>query len=345
MAFLQEAIVDTLTSRIDSLAGGESEAADTGGVFTDITRDIGDAGRALAAGEWDLFVSVVVDRLVSRIIDFIPDLLTAIIIFLFLYVGYRVAGSVLHRVLDRSRRVDRGLQVIMMKTFRIVALTLIVVMVLDQFGFAIRTLLAGLGIAGIAVGFAARDTLENFISGVTILIDRPFRVGDNIEVEDIYGTVEEITLRSTRIRTLNNKILVMPNVQMINQKLVNHTMLEVVRIEVPFGIAYKEYPQQAREAVMKTIEGDRRLHPDYKCDVVVTQLNDSSVDMVLRLYLSNPKLEVPVRFEYIEKVREALRSADIEIPFPHLQLFIDEAKAFEESYLLQPKAPGSRPQA
>ncbi|MDX1532126.1 MAG: mechanosensitive ion channel, partial [Rhodothermales bacterium] len=185
-----------------------------------------------------------------------------------------------------------------------------------------------------------RDTLENFISGITILLDQPFRVGDNLVVEDTFGTVEEITLRSTRIRTLNNEVAVLPNSQMIQQKVVNHSLLGVLRVVVPFGIAYKEYPQQAREVALKTTEGDRRLHPDYPPSVVVTQLNDSSVDMELRLFLKDPKLEIPVRFEYIEKVREALRAADIEIPFPHLQLFVDEAKAFEGTRLLEPPGPG-----
>ena len=158
-------------------------------------------------------------------------------------------------------------------------------------------------------------------------------------IEDIYGSVDQITLRSTRIRTLNNQIMVMPNVQMINQKLVNHTMMKMVRVEIPFGIAYKEFPQQAREVVLRTTEGDTRLHPDYKSDVVVTSLNDSSVDMALRIFLQSPKLEVPVRLEYLEKIREALREADIEIPFPHRQLFLDEAKALQSSFLLKPAPP------
>src|SRR5690606_28793812 len=99
--------------------------------------------------------------------------------------------------------------------YRIFAGVFIGVMVLDQFAVNVTALLAGLSIAGIAVGFAARDTLENFISGITILLDRPFRIGDNIEISEVYGSVEEITLRSTRLRTLNNEVMVMPNIQMI----------------------------------------------------------------------------------------------------------------------------------
>ena len=161
-----------------------------------------------------------------------------------------------------------------------------------------------------------------------------------MEVDGQFGTVEDITLRSTRVRTLNNEVMVMPNTQMINQKMLNHTMKDMLRVEIFFGIAYKERPQEAREVVLTLVDGDDRWHPDYEPSVIVTEMGDSSVNMRLRLFLKNPKQEVAVRWEYTEKVREALRDADIEIPFPHLQLFVDETKAFEGA----PWMPSSGPQ-
>ncbi len=314
-------------------------AADTTGAMRNIGRDVGDAGRLLISGQWELFWSRIYEGMGGLVVSFVPKLLTAIVVFVILYVGFRVLGSLLHQVLNRSRRVDSGLQTLFLKTFRVIGSIFIALMVLAQFDIDVSALLAGLGIIGIAVGFAARDTLENFISGITILIDKPFRVSDNVQVEDVFGTVEEITLRSTRLRTLNNEIMVMPNLQMINQKLINHTMLGLLRVEVFFGIAYKESPEEARQVVLKLTEGDSRLHPDYPPKVVVTTLNDSSVDMKLHLFLTNPKLEVPVRFEYTEKIFNALTEAGIEIPFPHLQLFIDEAKGLEGTVLKRTEPP------
>lgn len=341
----QQAPADTLQAAADTLADTVTAAPDTTDAFAQLSQEVGEASRLLLAGELELFWRGVYQGAATLVVDFVPKLFSALFVFLLFYAAYRVVDTVLERTLDRSKRVDTGLQNLLMKTYRVVMIVFIGAMVLDQVGVNVTTLLAGLSIAGIAVGFAARDTLENFISGVTILMDKPFMVGDNVEVDGTFGTVEDITLRSTRLRTLNNEIMVMPNIQMINQKLINHTFLNTVRVEIPFGIAYKEYPQQAREVVLQLTEGDERLHPDYPPKVVVTGLNDSSVDMSLRLYLRNPKLEVPVRWEYVEKVREALRDADIEIPFPHLQLFLDEAKAFDESFLMQPKLPlaGNKP--
>ena len=256
--------------------------------------------------------------------------LKAFAAFLVLLVIYKVIDKTLQRVLDHSRGIDAGLHSLLQKSYRVVAYVFIGAIVLGQMGINVTALVAGLSIAGIAVGFAARDSLENFISGVTILVDQPFRVGDYIVVEDEYGKVIEITLRSTRIQTVRNEVMVLPNTQMITQRVVNHTKQNTLRIDIEFGIAYKEYPKEAREVVLPLLEDDDRVLSTPDPTVVVTAMADSSVNMVLRFYITDPSQELAVRWEYTEKVREALREADIEIPFPHRQLFLDEAKGLKE---------------
>lgn len=329
---------DSLAQAADSLAA-DSAGVDTSNTISQITQNLEETGRALREGRF----TDVYDQVSAALVHFVLDgVIPAVLTIILFYFIYTLLSRVLDGVLGRSRKVDLGVQQLLMKTFRLLLVAFAAIVVLDQLGMNVGALIAGLGIAGIALGFAARDTLENFISGITILLDQPFRVGDNVEVEDTFGTVQEITLRSTRIRTLNNEVAVFPNAHMIQNKVINHSLLGVLRITVPFGIAYKEYPQQAREVALATTRGDGRLHPDYPPHVVVTKMNDSSVDMELRLFLKDPKLEVPIRFEYLEKVREALRAADIEIPFPHLQLFVDEAKAFEDAPFMRPGPPPDR---
>ena len=256
--------------------------------------------------------------------------LKALAAFLVLFVVYKGLDKMLNRVLEHSRGIDAGLESLLQKSYRVVAYVFIGAIVLGQMGVNITALVAGLSIAGIAVGFAARDSLENFISGVTILVDEPFRVGDYIVVDGEYGKVDEITLRSTRIRTVQNEIIILPNAQMITQRVVNHTKRNVLRVDISFGIAYKEYPEEARQVVLPLVEDDDRVLPVPNPTVVVTSMADSSVNMVLRFYITDPSQELAVRWEYTEKVREALREADIEIPFPHRQLFLDEAKGLQE---------------
>ncbi len=331
------ATADSL-ARVDSIAQAASDSS-----VVDITqgvgrlgRDLGDATDALAEGRFE----VAIEGLLDAVTVFVWEgLLPAVLAGLFYYAGYRLAHGLLRRTMSRAKRIDAGIEQLVLRALRGAFLLFAAVAVLDELGIAAAPFIAGLGIAGVALGFAAQDTVQNLIAGVTILLDRPFVVGDNIELDDTFGTVEEITLRTTRVRTLDNQMAILPNANVISNKVINHSMLRALRVIVPFGIAYKESPSAARATVLALAEGDKRLHPDYAPSAVVTELGDSSVNMELRLHLRDPKLEVALRFEYQEKVFDALREAGIEIPFPHLQLFIDEAKAFEGTRLLGPGDP------
>ncbi|MDT0632518.1 mechanosensitive ion channel family protein [Rubrivirga sp. S365] len=326
-AAVDSVAVDSAVTPLDSVLVDPSEGVGALG------RNVGQATEALAEGD----VGVALDILLQAVLRFaIENLLPAVLVGLAFWVVYRVVQGLLRRALQRARRVDAGVQQLILRFTRFTVLAIATIAVLDELGIAIAPFIAGLGIAGIALGFAAQDTVQNLIAGVTILLDRPFAVGDNIELQDTFGTVEEITLRTTRVRTLNNEMAILPNATVISAKVINHSMLRALRVVVAFGIAYKEDPEEARRVALATTAGDGRLHPDYDPSVAVTGLGASSVDMALRLYLRDPQLEIPVRFEYTERVFQALRAADIEIPFPHLQLFIDEAKAFEGTPLLGP---------
>ncbi|MEM1270296.1 MAG: mechanosensitive ion channel family protein [Bacteroidota bacterium] len=310
----------------DSTAVDSAAAADTTSVVEEIGRGVGEAAELIREGRGgEIWISFR-----DKALDYIPEVISALIVLLFFFAVYRVVDSVARRLMVRSRRVPPDVIQLLTRLLRFIVIAIGAVMVVGELGFDVTALVTGLGIVGLALGFAAKDTLENLIAGFTVLLDRPFMVGDNIVVDGVFGTVTEITLRSTRIRTLNNEIAIIPNAQMINHMVVNHTKLGLLRVEVPFGIAYKESPEEARAVVMALTEGDDRLNQQtHPPQVVVTQLGASSVDMSLRIWLENPRDEIPIRFEYQEKVFTALKAADIEIPFPHLQLFIDEAEGLK----------------
>jgi small conductance mechanosensitive channel len=195
---------------------------------------------------------------------------------------------------------------------------------LDNLGLNVTSVIAGLGIAGVALGFAAKDTLANLIAGVTILWDRPFRVGDRIEVEGSVGVVRKITLRTTRLDTARNEVVIFPNEKMVTEKIINHTMRPSLRVDVPFGIAYAADIQAARRVVLATTAGDEDLREKPEPAVVVTELADSSVNLELRVWLKDPIQEIGTRLRYMEKVKAALDEAGIEIPFPQLMLHMAE---------------------
>jgi len=302
---------------------------DSSNLIANFSRDLGDAGSLLAEGEWEVFLTHLLQGSAELVLRLVPGMLKAFFVFSLLYAVYRVLYGVLSRLLEGSNVLEVGLQHLVLRIVRFTLLTLIVVMVLAQFGINVTGLIAGLSIAGIAVGFAARDTIENFISGLTIYIDRPFRVGDWVHVSGTYGQVEDISFRSTRLKTLDNQLMIMPNLQMVNQKMINDSAIGPLRVVVPFGIAYKASIEEARKVVLATTEGDADILPDPAPVVVVTELGDSSVNMLLLLFTNEIGKNRGIRARYVERIKLALDSAGIEIPFPHLQLFIDEAKGLK----------------
>jgi small conductance mechanosensitive channel len=205
------------------------------------------------------------------------------------------------------------------------------ILALDQLGFNVTSLIAGLGVAGLALGFAAKDTLANFIAGVTILWDRPFRVGDRVDADGEFGQVKEITLRSTRIHTPDNKVVIIPNQNIVNNKIVNHTMQASLRAVIRFGIAYEADIARAREVVLAVVRGDDRIRERPPPEVGVIELAASSVNLELRVWMKNPHQAGPIPFEYLEKIKLALDEAGIAIPYPQLAVRIERAVGEGES--------------
>ena len=126
----------------------------------------------------------------------------------------------------------------------------------NQVGIEIAALLTGVSIIGLAIGFAAQETLANFIAGVVIFWDKPFKVGDWIIIDGMFGRVLRVSFRSTRMLNLNGETIVLPNTYMLANRVANHSTHPVVRVEIPIGIAYKESIDKARTALLATVDGD-----------------------------------------------------------------------------------------
>ena len=255
--------------------------------------------------------------------------------FLLVYLAFRTA---MRPVFERSR-LEEDVRHLLEAVAKYTILGFGVILALDQLGFNITSLLAGLGVAGLALGFAAKDTLANFIAGVTILWDRPFRVGDRVEVDGEFGQVKKITLRSTRIHTNDNRVVIIPNQNIANGKIINHTMQASLRLVIQFGIAYDSDIRRAREVVLGLLRGDDRVRERPAPEVVVTELAESSVNLALRFWLKNPHHEVPLEFEYLERVKQALDEAEIRIPFPHLSLMVERMPELRLSSELRDEPP------
>ncbi|MFO7769575.1 MAG: mechanosensitive ion channel family protein [bacterium] len=266
------------------------------------------------------------ERIMGMLLDFVPGIVAALLVLAAFWIFLKVTRPTLRTVLKRAD-FDEGLIRWLVDNVYHIAITLVaVVMAVSQLGIDMGAALAGLGVAGVAVGFAAQDSIANTIAGFLIFWDKPFQVGDFLTTQDRYGKVARITMRTTRIRTNDNTYVILPNRQIIEDMLVNHSIYGEIRIRVPVGIAYKEDIPAAREAALEAAASVGEVLEDPAPDVVVTSLGDSSVNLDVRVWISSASRERAVFFRVLEACKLALDEAGIEIPFPHLQLFLDEVK-------------------
>jgi small conductance mechanosensitive channel len=267
-----------------------------------------------------------VGRLLTSLVGFVPNLVVALAILGGFWVAYRLTRAPLKALLQRA-----GLHVTLVsslvdKIYGFCLLVLGAVMAADQVGIHVGTALAGIGVVGVALGFAAQETLANLIAGFLIFLDKPFLVEDWVSVGGQYGQVFEITLRTTRIRTRDNTYVVIPNKTIIDEILVNHSKHGSTRVNVPVGIAYKESIPHARDVVLAALSGIPGILPSPAPSVDVVGLGDSSVDLEIRAWVADAGLERPTFHQVLEASKLALDAAGIEIPFPHLQLFVDSVE-------------------
>ena len=270
-----------------------------------------------------LLESVDLELLTTRVVGYLPNVLGAVVLILVFWVLGKIIQGVVSTAMSKSR-VSVEARDMVGRFVKYGVVVIAAISVADQLGINVASLIAGVGIAGLALSFAAQDTIANLISGVAIVIDRPFARGDWISVGGLDASVTEIRLRTTVLTTFDNETIVVPNKQLAQERLVNYTLTPRIRVRVPIGIAYKEDMDAARQVLLATLQGDERILADPEPVVVVKSLGDSSVNLELRFWTEDPATRLALLFDYTEKGKRALDAAGIEIPYPHLQLFLEQ---------------------
>lgn len=194
-------------------------------------------------------------------------------------------------------------------------LTFVIIAALNRLGVQTASVIAVLGAAGLAVGLALQGSLENFAAGVLMLIFRPFRVGDYIEGGGMEGTVESISLFTTHLVTLDNRVIVVPNGKLNSDNIVNHFTKGKRRVDIVVGVSYSDNLDQARRVILDELAKDSRILADPAPKVVVLELGDSSVNLGVRPWV-NPVDYWDVYFDAYEYVKKRLDAEGITIPFP-----------------------------
>lgn len=267
-----------------------------------------------------------IKNLVETLIEFVPRLIGTVIFLFVFWLAYRGIRRAIVGNMKKSD-VDTSIRNMISTLIKWVVMGFGVVIACNQLGIPIVAMLTGVSIIGLAVGFAAQETLANFIAGIVIFLDKPFKVNDWLTIDTTFCQVKRVTFRSTRLLTKDGEYVVFPNTHMLSDKIVNHSHHPVNRVNIDVSISYRSSIADARRALLALCKDDDRISANPPAEVVVDELAASSVNLKLRFWIEDESIEQAIHHEYLEKAKNALDAAGVEMPFPHLQLFLEETAA------------------
>ena len=235
-----------------------------------------------------------------------------------LIVGFFLAGFFRRRITrlaESSRHFDNTMGRFLANVVRYGILALTIIFVLQNFGFQTASLVALLGAAGLAIGLAMQGVLTGVASGVMLVVFRPIKVGDFVEVNGKMGTVMDISIFTTELATVDNVQVIMPNTQVWSNTITNYSVYDTRRAQWIFGVAYDADLNRAEQIIRDTILSDPRSLKDPEPFLQVNNLGDFSVDFLVRVWVGSDDYW-QYQADMKRKVKEALDAGGIEIPFP-----------------------------
>ncbi len=255
------------------------------------------------------------DQIVAIITEYGLDVVGAIAILIAGWIASQWVHASVAKALGRSKKVDAMLRGFFASLAKYLVLIFTGLMVLSQFGVQTASLIAVLGAAGLAIGLALQGTLSNVAAGVMILIFRPFKIGDYVEAGGKAGTVKAVTLFITEMATPDNVQIIVPNSQIWGSSVVNYSFHGTRRVDLALGIGYEDNIGMAVEAIKQTIAADERVLQEPEPMVAVSELANSSVNLVIRIWCQAADYW-PLKFDMTRALKEKMDSEGISIPYP-----------------------------
>lgn len=257
----------------------------------------------------------------------LPYIVTGIIVFLLFLVAARIAGRVIHAIANRSGKIDNMLAELLGRIGSAVLtiLGVFVAAVVIFPGFNPSDLITGLGITSVAIGFAFKDVLQNFFAGILILWRRPFLVGDQIRVKEYEGTVEEINIRATRLKTYDGERAILPNGDVYTSVVLVRTAYDKRRIKFVVGIGYLDDIEKGRETIRRVLHETEGVLREPEPWIYVSELAPSSVNFTIYFWAESQQANIlKVSDQVATGIKYALDKAGIDMPYPHtVMLFHD----------------------
>lgn len=259
------------------------------------------------------------DEIVTQVGAFAPLIMNAVKALIVLVVGWIAAGAiagVVRRRINSTPQIDPTLGNFVSSTVKWVILAIVLVAVLGIFGIEATSIVAILGAASLAIGLALQGTLSDLAAGVMLVVFRPYKLGQFIDVGGTAGTVKDLNLFTTELVTPDNVQIIVPNGQAWGSIITNYSAHETRRVDLVFGIDYGDSADAAMKIILDVAQADGRVHSDPEPWVRVTNLGNSSVDLTARLWCAAADYW-DVKFDLTKAVKEAFDAKGISIPYPH----------------------------
>lgn len=292
---MEETVIETTAPAIVSEAENVMEAVSNGTVDSSVLKSFYDA-----------------------LVSYLPTVVTAIII----YIAGKIIAKILLHIIDKAMgrsRMDETAQGFLRSLISIIFTAFVIVITLSTLGIPMTSIVTTIGAAGVAVALALQNSLSNVAGGFLILLNKPFVKGDFINTNGNEGTVEDISILSTKLLTLDNKVIYIPNSMISGNTLVNYSREEKRRVDLKFSISYEEDFREAIKIISGVIAEHELILTEDDPFVRVSDLSASSVDITVRVWTKTPDYWT-VYFDLIEQVKTAFDKNGIEIPYSKLDV-------------------------
>lgn len=271
-----------------------------------------------------------IQGMINDAIIMLPNLVLAFIVFILFFVAARTVKSSVRRLTRRHRQArNLGLVLGRLSQGTIILIGLFVALSIVIPSFKVGDLVQLLGISGVAIGFAFRDILQNFLAGILILLTEPFQIDDQIVFKEFEGTVENIHTRATVIRTYDGRRIVIPNAELFTNSVTVNTAFENRRLEYDIGIGYGDNIEQAKALILDAIASVDNVLSNPAPDALVMDLADSTVNIRARWWVKPPRRSdaLETRDQVLTAIKNKLVANGIDLPFPTQQiLFHDQTE-------------------
>lgn len=256
---------------------------------------------------------------ITTFISMLPNLVVALFVLIIFYVMGKLARKAVVNILKKAT--DNKTITNLMETIIgiiIIGIGVFIALSVLQLDGAVTSLLAGAGIIGLALGFAFQDIASNFISGVILSVRHPFGIGDIIETNDIYGTVQKLNLRNTILKTMNGQIVYMPNKKVFENALTNYTKTGLRRVELVCGVSYGDDLEKVKKVSIEAVDNVENVISDHGVQFHYDEFGDSSINFTLRFWVRfGVHLDfLSARSDSVMALKKAFDENDIMIPFP-----------------------------